>query len=267
MKKLNSFLVIGFLCLVSYTSFAGVVDMRFVNETNNNTTYCATLEIKAQDIPFEIGTSTVFFESNALAVDNASATPINFDAANECNGITGLYDNSFTYLKSNTKGEGNYAILLTQANNGCPTLTSDAWIAVAEFCFDIVDASVTPDLSINTQYTAFNMVDNAGSQHELGDIGGVISSVDKPTITNNQVSIYPNVTANTVNINLASMPNETTNVNVYNMLGQTVVQKTVDANTTAQNVALDLSRYNNGYYLIEVQTGDYTTKEKVLLVK
>lgn len=268
MKNFFSLSFLVALTLVSSTSFAGVVDIRFSEVEQNADSYCATVQIKAQDIAFEIGSGTVFFQYNAAAVDNPTSTPINFSATEVC-GTSAVYQNSFTALKTANVGEGNYSILLTVPNAGCPSVTDGEWVDVARFCFDVIDGSENADLEIVTKYTAFNTVDNGGDQHELGDVQGTatVSSIEDVVNGNVPVSIYPNFTADQVNIDYSVKTPGDVAIVAYDMMGRTVYSKSANVGAGIHNAKLDLSQFGNGYYLIEVNTGDATVSEKVLLAK
>ena len=268
MKKIFSLSAMLMLTLAAQYSFAGVVNVRFANENITANEYCVTAQIKAQDIPFEIGSATVFFEYNKEAVANPVHTPLTFNEANTCafNGSVSVYKNSFTALETSNKGEGNYSILLTVANEGCPTVTNDEWLDVAEFCFDIVDGSQSPQLTLSTEYTAFNTVDNEGDQHELGDVLGVVGINDNVNVSDN-VNIFPNYTQNLVQVEYTTKTAQEVTITVFDMLGRNLSTQSLQAAGGLQKTAIDFSKYGNGYYLIEVDNGTEKVSEKILLAK
>jgi len=268
MKKFFSLSAMLLLTLTAQYSFAGVVNVRFANENINAENYCATVQVKAQDIPFEIGSATVFFEYNKAAVANPTYTALTFNETNACafNGSLSVYKNSFTALEAGSKGEGNYSILLTVPNEGCPTVTNDEWLDVAEFCFDVVDGSQNPDITVSTEYTAFNTVDNEGDQHELGDVLGVVGINDNAA-NNDNVNIFPNYTQNLVQVEYITKTAGDVTITVYDMLGRNLSTQNIQAAGGLQKTAVDFSKYGNGYYLIEVDNGTEKVSEKILLAK
>ncbi len=267
MKKLLSLVIV--LCLVSTLSFAGVVDARFTNITASADNYCVDVQIKAQDIAFEIGSATIFFEYNIDAVQNPTSTPINFSETNTCayDGNIAPYKNSFNFLQSSNKGEGNYAILLTIPDAGCPTITNDTWIDVATFCFEVVDATAAPNLSFNTSYTAFNTVDNTGNQHQLGNLDATTGIEDAVTSSDMGVSIYPNYTKDIVTISCNFTTNKEVSITAYDMLGRSVYNTSTSINAGGQTESINLEKFGMGYYLIEVDNGSEKISEKILLTK
>lgn len=270
MKKLFS-LFAALLLLASGTAFAGVVDVRFANSSYEGDSYCVTVQVKAQDISFEIGSATVFFDYNTEALRNPSASPITFSESNDCafGGTAAVYKNSFNSLETGTKGEGNYAILLEVPDQGCPTVSNTEWIDVAQFCFEVVDASVSADLEINAQYTAFNTVANNGEQHTLGELGAVFQAVDvRDVVENNtEITIYPNLTNGNVTVEYSLKTASEVQINIFDILGRNVYNNTQEAAAGMHTINADLSQLGSTYYLVEISNGVETVSEKVVLIK
>lgn len=266
MKKLT-FLALACV-FTSSTIFAGIVNIRFANPELSGNNYCATVQIKAQDINFEIGSATVFFSYNQKAIQNPSFAPLNFNETNNCSGNSGAYKNSFNSLELNQKGEGNYAILLNEANQGCPTV-SEEWIDVAQFCFQVVNPSEPVDLQFNTEYTAFNTVDNTGEQIIIGNAQGINNTVTNIEIvsSNSGIKIFPNITDSKVNIEYTTEKSGTVLVKVFDMLGQEVYKNSRNTEKGKFSHNINLAKYANGYYIVEVDNGTKKVSEKVLLAK
>jgi len=275
MKNSIHFIFALVLLSISTVSFAGIVDMRFTNPVLNSSegsadTYCVNVQIKAQDIPFEIGSATVFFSYNAEAIANPNFTSIHFNEQNKCamNGATAPYQNSFNSLETNTKGEGNYAILLTTANMGCPTVNGD-WVDVAEFCFEVKNKDLTPNLQFNTKYTAFNTNDNQGTKHELGALEGLddfTTDIDD-LVEKLPIRIFPNYTNSVVNIEYTAKTNENLTLTVYDMLGRTVQQERSSVSAGKSTTQINLGKHNAGYYFVELDNGSQKVSEKIVLTK
>ncbi len=270
MKKNALTLFIAIFLLISSSSFAGIVDVRFTNGSFTGNSYCATVQVKAQDIDFELGSATVFFNYNQKALKNPTFNSLNFNEKNTCDMGEAAYSNSFNFLETGeTTGEGNYAIILKQANKGCPTVTQE-WISVAEFCFDVVDATKKTGLGINTKYTAFNTVDNTGAQHSIGEVSGLENSVTSTrdvVQTNTTINIYPNLTQDLVNIGFEVKKAGDINITIYDMLGRVIAIQNDEFGLGQQNVQLNIANYANGYYLIEVDNGVEKLTDKILLAR
>ena len=272
MKRSFSLLFVV-LILASASLSAGIMDIRFADSqmSADGSQFCAKVQIKAQDFDLEIGSATVFFDYNAKALKNPVFNSINFNETNKCllNGNASAYENSFNFMETGARGEGNYAILLNASNNGCPTVTKE-WVDVAEFCFDVLDRNESPKLDFNMKYTAFNTVANNGDQHSFGDV----IAIDMPNLNNNAIAtanagvrVYPNLTQNKVNVEYQLENDANVNITVYDMLGKVIETKKFNQNAGIYNNTFDLSQYGNGYYLIEVDNGKHKVSEKVLLAK
>lgn len=270
MKQLATFCLA--LLLAAQLTFAGVVDVRFANGVLTGNNYCVTVQVKAQDISFEIGSATIFFSYNTAALRNPSATPINLSEGNLCalGGTTSFYKNSFNFLETGAVGEGNYAILLLAPNQGCPTVTNTEWVDVASYCFEVVNASIPANLEVSAKYTAFNTVDNTGDQHTLGELSGVALSVSTPAAIDAPkpgLAIYPNYTQNKVMVEYTLENAGNLNINVYDMLGRMVFSSQKNTAAGRHTLDVDLSRFGTGYYILELVNGQEKATEKILLVK
>lgn len=270
MKKIVLLLLITSTLLNTTAGFAGIVDVRFINPTIESNTYCVDVQIRAQDLNFELGSATLFFEYNALAINSPQYTALNFNETNQCALDNNLapYKNSFDFLEMGNKGEGNYAILLLYPNQGCPTVSSE-WLNVANFCFEIGNPAALPDLKFNAQYTAFNTSANTGDQLTIGNIYGlpeVVTAVNTPENTHLTV-LKPTLTQGKVWLNYHVEQENEVYIIVYDMAGR-VMQKTSKWQPNGQYTAeIDLSKYSNGFYLIEMDKGIEKTSHKVLLAK
>jgi len=164
--------VLSVFCLLNNSPLvAENINLRFFNPQINGSQYCVTVQLIGQNNLLTIGSSTVFFTYNQLAIHQPVATSINFDATS-CNGVSNIYGTNFSFLEvPNSDGEANYAIHLNTPNTACPEISTSEWVDVAEFCFDIVDTTQIADLTFNTQFTAFNTeTDDGINQHTLTTI-------------------------------------------------------------------------------------------------
>lgn len=269
MKQLFTLCLV--LLLAAQLTYAGVVDVRFANASLSDNSYCVTVQVKAQDISFEIGSATVFFTYNTAALHNPTATPIKFSETDLCalSGTTSFYRNSFTSLETGAVGEGNYAILLLAPNQGCPTISNTEWVDVAQYCFEVADASAPANLQFSVKYTAFNTVDNGGDQHDLGELSSALEAVSVPNLetATTGIVIYPNYTQNKVTVEYGVKQSGNVSFAIYDMLGRTVYAAQKNVISGKHTLDVDLSKYGNGYYLIEIDNGSEKVTEKILLAK
>lgn len=80
------------------------------------------------------------------------------------------------------------------------------------------------------------------------------------TNTNKSMFIYPNPTSGIVNITLDDIKTPST-IQVFNNLGQVIIEKEVKGQVTTE---IDLAKYTNGIYMIQIITGDEKRIEKVV---
>jgi len=81
---------------------------------------------------------------------------------------------------------------------------------------------------------------------------------------NTKVVIYPNPTNGIFNIDFK---NEINNIRVSNMLGQVLLDEKVTDSAVGTTKNLDLSRFGNGIYIINVSNNEGTSNYKVVLDK
>ena len=78
------------------------------------------------------------------------------------------------------------------------------------------------------------------------------------------VNIYPNPATDNVTISFTAI-NKLANINVYDITGKQLLNKTVDANVGSYK--MNLSSLNRGIYFVQVTIGNTTTTKKLSLVK
>ncbi len=100
---------------------------------------------------------------------------------------------------------------------------------------------------------------NFGYQKTVAFIPATLVDVEE-NITE-AVSVYPNPTANIVNISLTS---KNFDVKIYNSLGKVVVEQKYNNTNTAN---IDCSNFENGVYFIEINNGSTIISEKITVIK
>ena len=83
------------------------------------------------------------------------------------------------------------------------------------------------------------------------------ASLSTQSFTSGTLTHYPNPVKDVLNLSYTS---EISSVNVYNMLGQQVIAKKVNANETA----VDMSTLSDGAYIVNVTSGDSVKTIKVI---
>lgn len=89
-------------------------------------------------------------------------------------------------------------------------------------------------------------------------------SVKDNVSPNTKVVIYPNPTHGQFTM---EFKNEIKNIKVSNMLGQVIYDENVEQSAAGTSKNMDLSRFENGIYLINVSNNDGTSTYKVVLDK
>ena len=77
----------------------------------------------------------------------------------------------------------------------------------------------------------------------------------------NQISIYPSPASDFVNVNYSNKNNTELTLNIYNLIGGLVKSEQLQDNQKQINVE-DL---NNGVYLVEIKSKDWTGKQKLII--
>lgn len=274
MKKLQFIPVLILFCLffAINTVQAGIVNVRFTNPQYSGNNFCATVQVKAQDIDFELGSSTIFFNYNKSALKNPQFTALNFKENSGCNG-NGGYFNSFNALDISEVGEANYAILLGLQQQGCPTVTNTQWIDVAEFCFEVINANEPVNIDFNLNYTAFNTSDNNGEKLIIGSTEGIYNTVTGINTANNfatelSVALFPNKTEDLTYLAFTNTEIQNLTINVYDLTGKLMQTNTQKYEKGNQKIPISLKKYVSGIYFVELSNGKNSkTSQKVVLSK
>ena len=86
----------------------------------------------------------------------------------------------------------------------------------------------------------------------------ITTGINSSVIENN-LALYPNPTSNILNVSFGNIQ-FVEQITLTDLQGKIIVQK---KNITSNNLQLDLSNYNNGLYLLQVQSKEDTKVFKV----
>lgn len=89
------------------------------------------------------------------------------------------------------------------------------------------------------------------------DNSGQITSINNPAVTE-QLNLYPNPTTGIINIDFEN--NETHKITISDITGKTIIER-IEMN---QNSTFDLSSFENGIYLISIQTDNDRYISKII---
>jgi hypothetical protein len=88
----------------------------------------------------------------------------------------------------------------------------------------------------------------------------ICSSTDEPAFA--QLNVYPNPTTGLVTLQLAEVPRQGTDLRVFNVLGQVVIERQV---ITRQQHSIDLGQLPRGVFYLHLQSGRHTKIVRVVV--
>ncbi len=118
-------------------------------------------------------------------------------------------------------------------------------------------SSPSPDLNNSTANIIYYKIPVA----ELSACGASINERSSST----DLTIYPNPASNNVNVVLNSTKATTANINVYNMVGQTVAQFEKNIVSGNNTMKLDISSFNTGIYFLSVNVDGKNYSQKLIV--
>ena len=137
--------------------------------------YCLTLQAKAQQADFTIGTSSIMLNYDPNALEFANYTSTQFDESETCiGGIMSPWDEQ---KGDGTSVPGKFCLTMTLLTDSisCPEITTEKWEDIGVICFDIMNNDTTPDLKFDAVNTHFNSSSpNDGTRPiKLGTLHGI----------------------------------------------------------------------------------------------
>ncbi len=92
-------------------------------------------------------------------------------------------------------------------------------------------------------------------------------TIELPTSVNskfdfNQIKIFPNPTNDIINIEISNSMNEDISLNVYNSLGELLIEKKFLNKTTDY---IDISHFSKGIYYLKIESANINKVEKIIL--
>jgi len=88
------------------------------------------------------------------------------------------------------------------------------------------------------------------------------TTLSQTDFTENNFSLYPNPAENQLNINWNSVPNEDTQITIFNLVGQKVAEFT--SNASLKTTSLPIQNLNAGMYILQIQSSDINTSRKFI---
>lgn len=132
------------------------IDLRFRPELDCETnSLCATLQIKAQEEDFYLGTSLISFAYNTDALEFSSYTSTQFDEEADCIEAVDNPWSAHTYEVDAENGLFDLGLTLNKAGESCPIIQLQEWEDIGIICFDITDNTASPGLEFDKETTFF----------------------------------------------------------------------------------------------------------------
>ncbi len=170
-------------------------------------------------------------------------------------------------IESTTNPVNNYLLMRDNINNG-------TWIQVASTSGSqntIADPAWASFPLANWQVvTAWSISCSPTARQSNGTQSAIVKS--KSNISNNRptgiktpesnFSVYPNPTNGNLTINFTNIAQGKVNVKVLSAIGQEVYNETFIQTTEKHNV--DLSKYENGIYLVQITTNNTTVIKRIV---
>jgi hypothetical protein len=88
------------------------------------------------------------------------------------------------------------------------------------------------------------------------------TTLSQTDFTENNFSLYPNPAEDQLNINWNSVPNEDTQITIFNLVGQKVAEFT--SNASLKTTSLPIQNLNAGMYILQIQSSDINTSRKFI---
>lgn len=282
MKK---YLLVFFL--ITYTLFLKGQNC-FYNGVFLSSYYDATMEYFEKDTNglWEVGSSDKLllnFSGITIMTDTINSYPSNSNSSFQLKIPAGLMDFNYLsfYYKTNTDTLTDYGKIEISINNGNTWLDIDSLLGVPpiiltgnnswgqqtyDFPYSIIPGFFpNPCDTIRYKFSFFS--DSIDTNKEGIQFYGIqllnySMSINDNNSNNNSVLIYPNPSTDEITLTFEQTNSENTQIEIQNLLGQTVYSETLKTNIGKQTKSLDASMFQNGVYFIQLKNQDkiYSTK-------
>lgn len=192
-------------------------------------------------------------ETKTVVINDASSNPVA----------------DFTFVQSSTTGSREFTFTNTTDEKGFATT----------YLWDFGVAASTTDTS-TAKNPVFNFPANgtytvtlyafgsAGADTVAKNIQVIATNVKEETASINNISMYPNPTANEVTISFDLNKQETVSVNIYDMSGKLV--KTIPVQQLTQgsyDLTIETTELNSGVYFTNISTAQFNKTYRLVIIK
>lgn len=157
MKNMNRIILLW--CFISLTQSISSqnIELQGISSIDCNTqTYCLSLEVKSGDPgTVFLGSSSIFFQYDPLAINYQSFTSATFDTSTNC---LGSFPWDIHTYDPSKPGEFSMTMILKNGEelNSCPELTPETWVKIGDVCFTIEDDTRWAGIQFDPTLTSFN---------------------------------------------------------------------------------------------------------------
>ncbi len=150
-----------------------VIDLRLNADLNcDDNLFCVKIESKAQTSGFKLRDAMLGLTYNSSALVFTSYTSEQFDENTACGNATNIWA---AHNTNSASGAFDITLELLGTEN-CPEVINSSWEVIGTLCFDIVDATISPDLKFDNAKTSFTSHSNDGAVIDLG----IVNNIDNP---------------------------------------------------------------------------------------
>lgn len=256
----------SFFLYLPVVSQQGPYDLGF-SSTTSECSYCATLQVKSAGEPFNIGGFSFVFGYDKSVLAFSSYNSLNFDEQTTCGGTSPLFSQQTPFTAVDSLVSSGVAPTSFTSFTSCPTV-SDAWVNVAEICFDIIDQSpgASGKLSWSSNMTQFVLTTSEDliSPLPLGTLTNLDESIlcnvssDIQSLNSSSFALFPNPVRNSLNIKYESVNNVR-----FEIIDRTGI--IVESGTLTSDV-LNIDNLSSGVYYLRVnENGNYATQKFIKL--
>jgi hypothetical protein len=95
----------------------------------------------------------------------------------------------------------------------------------------------------------------------------ILNGINELTVDEGGTLIFPNPTSGNFILNYYNYDNSQSTINIYNMIGQIVLTKTVSQTVGLNSQKFDISKFSQGMYLLELTTTNSKGEKKTSIHK
>jgi hypothetical protein len=118
---------------------------------------------------------------------------------------------------------------------------------------------------LGSNYYRLKMIDKDG-QYEYSEIIN-IKVDDIPAANDGIIKVYPNPTTGQINIVYQAANSQKLNLDVFNVIGQSMFNKIYELNAGLHTLVLDAAEYAKGVYILNLQNNTAGSKNQTKFIK